>query len=99
MALLALTQQYWNKEANHPKGYRLTLNAVDGVVWRTPDTPDNANTFAKQRNQHGGKDYPSTLQGGIRAPTDGRWRFFKDRKTVLRSVGRGNDCGRRLWPF
>lgn len=40
-----LTQQYWNQQANHPTWNGLTLDALDGVVWRTPDTPQNANAF------------------------------------------------------
>ncbi|MGU5769375.1 transposase [Aeromonas allosaccharophila] len=32
--------------------------AVDGVMWRTPDTPDNAAAFAKPGTQHGETAYP-----------------------------------------
>lgn len=56
--LFNLTQQHWHKEAHHPLWNGLTLNAVDGVVWRTPDTPENAAVFAKAENQHGEKGYP-----------------------------------------
>lgn len=56
--LFELTQQHWHEEARHPLWHGLTLNAVDGVVWRTPDTPDNANTFGKASNQHGERGYP-----------------------------------------
>ena len=33
-----LTQAHWHKEAHHPQWNGLSLLAVDGVVWRTPDT-------------------------------------------------------------
>lgn len=56
--LFDLTQQHWHEEARHPLWNGLTLNAVDGVVWRTPDTPENAAAFAKAENQHGEKGYP-----------------------------------------
>ena len=56
--LFDLTQQYWHRESRHPLWHGLTLNAVDGVVWRTPDTPENAAAFAKAENQHGEKGYP-----------------------------------------
>ncbi|AFI91002.1 IS4 ORF [Pectobacterium parmentieri] len=56
--LFELTQQHWHEEARHPLWHGLTLNAVDGVVWRTPDTPDNAHTFGKASNQHGERGYP-----------------------------------------
>lgn len=56
--LFDLTQQHWHRESRHPLWHGLTLNAVDGVVWRTPDTPENAAAFAKAENQHGEKGYP-----------------------------------------
>ncbi|RWS47084.1 IS4 family transposase, partial [Arcobacter venerupis] len=36
----------------------LQLLAVDGVMWRTPDTQDNATAFAKPGTQHGETSYP-----------------------------------------
>lgn len=56
--LFNLTQQHWHKEVRHPLWHGLTLNAVDGVVWRKPDTPENAAAFAKAENQHGEKGFP-----------------------------------------
>lgn len=41
-ALFDITQQHWNQQATHPKWHGLNLFAVDGVVWRTPDTPENS---------------------------------------------------------
>lgn len=36
----------------------LNLLAVDGVVWRTQDTPENAQTFGRQSNQHAEDAFP-----------------------------------------
>lgn len=36
----------------------LKLLGVDGVVWRTPDTPENEAAFGKSRTQHGDTAYP-----------------------------------------
>jgi hypothetical protein len=51
--LFNLTQKHWHEEARHPLWNGLMLNAVDGVVWRTPDTPENAAAFTKAENQYG----------------------------------------------
>lgn len=56
--LFDLTQKHWHEEAKHPRWHGLTLNAVDGVVWLTPDTPENAEAFARAINQHGERGYP-----------------------------------------
>ena len=56
--LFDLTQRHWHEEAKHPLWHGLTLNAVDGVVWRTPDTPENREAFGKAANQHGERGYP-----------------------------------------
>lgn len=56
--LFELTQQHWHEEARHPLWNGLTLNAVDGVVWRIADTPENRTTFGKPTNQHGEQGYP-----------------------------------------
>ena len=53
-----LTQAHWNKEAEHPNWNGLTLLAVDGVVWRTQDTPENNKQFTKPTNHHGTTQYP-----------------------------------------
>ncbi len=36
----------------------LTLLAVDGVVWRTPDSPDNQAAFVRTRNAQREAGYP-----------------------------------------
>lgn len=56
--LFNLTQHHWHAEAKHPFWNGLTLNAVDGVVWHTPDTPENMDAFGKASNQHGERGYP-----------------------------------------
>lgn len=56
--LFDLTQRHWHEEARHPLWNGLTLNAVDGVVWRTPDTPENAEAFGRATNQHGEAGHP-----------------------------------------
>ena len=40
----------WVKDANLPHWNGLTLLSVDGVVWRTPDTPENNAAFTKPKN-------------------------------------------------
>lgn len=56
--LFDITQRHWNQQAAHPKWYGLNLFAVDGIVWRTQDTPENRTAFSKSWNQHGEGGYP-----------------------------------------
>lgn len=56
--LFDITQQHWNQQAAHPQWHGLNLFAVDGVVWRTADTPENNATFSKHCSQHGEGGYP-----------------------------------------
>ncbi|MBL4816124.1 MAG: IS4 family transposase [Shewanella sp.] len=49
-ALFECTQTHWNREALHPSWNGLMLLGVDGVVWRTEDTPDNAEAFSRQKD-------------------------------------------------
>ncbi|EHU25490.1 transposase, IS4 family domain protein [Escherichia coli DEC1D] len=35
------TAQLWHNATPHPHWCGLTLLAIDGVFWRTPDTPEN----------------------------------------------------------
>ena len=42
------TAQLWHSSVTHPHWCGLTLLAVDGVVWRTPDTPENDAAFPRQ---------------------------------------------------
>ena len=48
--LFDLTQSFWNKKANHPHWNGLNLLAIDGVVWRTEDTPENYKVYSKATN-------------------------------------------------
>ncbi|MCP5077862.1 MAG: IS4 family transposase [Psychromonas sp.] len=40
----------WLQRANLPQWNGLTLLSVDGVVWRTPDSPQNNEVFSRQKN-------------------------------------------------
>jgi IS4 transposase len=44
------TQALWHAQTPQPHWCGLTLLAVDGVVWRTSDSPDNQAAFARTRN-------------------------------------------------
>lgn len=52
------TQQQWNMQAEHPQWCGLNLYGVDGVVWRTPDTPENDSAFSRTSNQSNNASYP-----------------------------------------
>lgn len=56
--LFDITQRYWNHQAAHPQWHGLNLFAVDGVVWRTTDTPENRDAFSKHSSQYGEGGYP-----------------------------------------
>ncbi|MCE3130102.1 hypothetical protein LXD99_20815, partial [Yersinia enterocolitica] len=45
----------------HPHWCGLTLLAVDGVVWRTPDTPENDTAFPRQ-TYAGHREIKQTMQ-------------------------------------
>ncbi len=47
------TAQLWHNATPHPQWCGLTLLAIDGVFWRTPDTPENDAAFPRQT--HAGK--------------------------------------------
>jgi hypothetical protein len=48
--LFDLTQSFWNKEAGHPYWNGLTLLAIDDVVWRTEETPENNTVYTMPQN-------------------------------------------------
>jgi IS4 transposase len=52
------TQALWNSHTPHPHWCGLTLLGVDGVVWRTPDSPENQQEFARTSNASHESDYP-----------------------------------------
>lgn len=56
--LFDITQRYWNQQAAHPKWHGLNLFAVDGVVWRTADTPENSAAFSRPAGRNGTGGYP-----------------------------------------
>lgn len=57
-AAFSKTQQLWHEKTPHPDWYGLTLHAVDGVVWRTPDTKANDKEFSRTGNKTTTSDYP-----------------------------------------
>lgn len=52
------TSANWHAQAQHPHWSGLNLYGVDGVVWRTPDSPPNAGAFARTANQSTEAAYP-----------------------------------------
>lgn len=48
----------WHERAEHPQWCGLNLYGVDGVVWRTPDTKENSQTFARTANKAYEAGYP-----------------------------------------
>ncbi len=56
--LFDITQRHWNLQANHPQWHGLNLFAVDGVVWRTADTPENSAVFSRHAGPNGESSYP-----------------------------------------
>lgn len=52
------TQALWHEATPHPHWCGLRLLGVDGVVWRTPDTPENSVAFARTSNNQGEASYP-----------------------------------------
>ena len=52
------TQSLWHEKSEHPSWCGLSLLGVDGVVWRTPDSKENSDHFARTSNNHGKASYP-----------------------------------------
>ena len=52
------TQALWHQQTPHPQWCGLTLYGVDGVVWRTQDSPENNQSFAKTRTATKESEYP-----------------------------------------
>ncbi|CAM4045616.1 IS4 family transposase [Vibrio aerogenes] len=52
-ALFECTQKHWTDCANFPDWNGLTLLGVDGVIWRTEDSEENAQAFAKPTYRDG----------------------------------------------
>lgn len=50
-ALFECTQKHWTQQANLPDWNGLTLLGVDGVLWRTEDSQENAQAFVKPTNR------------------------------------------------
>lgn len=47
------TQLVWNETIPHPNWSGLTLYGVDGIVWHTPDSPENQASFSRCSNASG----------------------------------------------
>ena len=52
------TAQLWHNATPHPHWCGLTLLAIDGVLWRTPDTPENDAAFPRQTHAGNPALYP-----------------------------------------
>lgn len=52
------TAQLWHNATLHPHWCGLTLLAIDGVFWRTPDTPENDAAFPRQTHAENPALYP-----------------------------------------
>ena len=52
------TRQLWFEKTPLSHWNGLTLMAVDGTLWRTPDTPENDAAFGRTANVHSRSDWP-----------------------------------------
>lgn len=52
------TAQLWHRSVTHPHWCGLTLLAMDGVVWRTPESPENDASFPRQTHAGHPAPYP-----------------------------------------
>ena len=57
-AIFNKTQQLWFNKIPNSYWHGLSLMAVDGTVWRTPDTAENSQAFGRTGNSHGTSEYP-----------------------------------------
>lgn len=57
-AIFNKTQQLWFNKIPNSHWHGLSLMAVDGTVWRTPDTAENSQAFGRTGNGHGASEYP-----------------------------------------
>ncbi len=60
------TAQLWHNATPHPHWCGLTLLAIDGVFWRTPDTPENDAAFPARH-------MPGTRRSTRRSKWSARW--------------------------
>ena len=52
------TQKLWDEKTPHPDWHGLKLLSVDGVVFRTPDSPENDEVFGRSANADRKSLYP-----------------------------------------
>lgn len=57
-AIFNKTQQLWFNKIPNSHWHGLSLMAVDGTVWRAPDTNENSQAFGRTGNSHGASEYP-----------------------------------------
>lgn len=56
--MFELTNKLWFDKLPTSHWHNLSILAVDGTVWRTPDTPENSASFGRTANQQRESDYP-----------------------------------------
>ena len=56
--LFGLLTRAWGHHGSSPTCVGLRMLAVDGVVWSTPDTPENRQALGDCANQHGVGAWP-----------------------------------------
>ncbi|WP_234910636.1 IS4 family transposase, partial [Pectobacterium carotovorum] len=52
------TRQLWFEKTPLSHWNGLTLMAIDGTLWRTPDTPENDAAFGRTANAHSRSEWP-----------------------------------------
>ena len=57
-AVFSKMAQHWYQSQRFEKWNGLNLLAVDGVVWRTTDTPENREKYGSASTQHGETNFP-----------------------------------------
>lgn len=87
--------QWAHQEAGRHRWQGLALYALDGVVWRTPDTPDNRQHFGSQRN-HAAHQSPFPLVC-MACLLDARARLLVDASVDAYDTSE-YALAQRLWP-
>ena len=87
--------QWAHQEAGRHRWQGLALYALDGVVWRTPDTPDNRQHFGSQRN-HAAHQSPFPLVR-MACLLDARARLLVDASVDAYDTSE-YALAQRLWP-
>lgn len=56
--MFELTNTLWFEKLPTSHWHHLSVLAVDGTLWRTPDTPENSAAYGRTANQRAVSDYP-----------------------------------------